>query len=436
MSPIEIGILALAMMIFLVLIGLYIPIAMMICSFVGVWVIMDDAGLAAKMLGLAANNAVSSYFFGVIPLFVLMGFLVGETGLGRDAFDVANAMFRRIKGGLAVGTVAANAVFAAITGVSIASAAIFTKIAVPELNRHGYNKRFAVGLVAGSSVLGMLIPPSLLLILYGLITEQSIGDLFVAGIGPGLLLAVLFGLGTISMAFLVPGFVGQNLGTTTEQLSRRELLSKGVPITALIALVLGGIYTGWITPVEAGGVGVLGALAIGLLKRRLPLEALWRVLVETGLVTATVCFLIVAAQMYSRMLAFSGLPAFLGELVTTSDLSLLPLMLLYCLVVLLLGMVLDSSSIMLILVPLMLPVLVSMGTDLVWFGIVTVIAIEVGLLTPPFGMSVFVIKATINDPSVSLKDIFVGAVPFALIMVASLGIVIAYPPIATGLLGR
>lgn len=436
MTDFAIGIFSLVAMGGLVLGGLYVPIALILCSFVGVWAIKGNALLAAKMLGLAANDAISNYFFGVIPVFVLMGFLVSEAGMGRDAFDVANAMFRRIKGGLGVGTIAANTIFAAITGISIASAAVFTKIAVPELRRHGYGARFSVGVVAGSSVLGMLIPPSLLLILYGLLTEQSIGDLFVAGLGPGLVLAVMFGVGTVAMAVFAPGFVGRNLGQDSEAMTAGEIAAKGLPIASLIALVLGGIYMGLFTPVEAGGVGAAGALIIGLVKRRLDWAALWRVLVETGMITAAISFLIIAAQMYSRMLAFSGVPAGFGTMVAGADITMIQLVMVYCVVVILMGMILDSGSIMLILVPLMLPVINGLGVDLVWFGIVTVIAVEIGLLTPPFGISVYVIKATLNDPDISLKDIFLGAAPFALMMLACLALVIFVPSISTGLLGR
>lgn len=436
MTPFEIGIASVVVMGALVLIGLYVPIALILCSFLGVWAIKGNMLLAAKMLGLAANDAISSYFFGVVPVFVLMGLIVSESGMGRDAFDVANAMFRRIKGGLGVGTIAANTIFAAITGISIASAAVFTKIAVPELRRHGYGVRFSVGVVAGSSVLGMLIPPSLLLILYGLLTEQSIGDLFLAGLGPGLVLAVFFGIGTMGMAIFAPGFVGQNLSADHTQMSKADILSKGLPIALLILMVLGGIYAGVFTPVEAGAVGTAGALVIAVIKRRLTLSVLWNVLVETGMITASICFLIIAAQMYSRMLAFSGLPAGFGNFVATADISAMKLILLYCFVVILMGMVLDSGSIMLILVPLMLPVVTSLHVDLVWFGIITVIAVEIGLLTPPFGISVYVIKATLDDPDIALKDIFYGAAPFALMMLACLGLVILFPPIATGLLGR
>lgn len=436
MTPFDIGIISLFAMGGLAIGGLYVPIALILCSFVGVWAIKGNALLAAKMLGLAANDAIASYFFGVVPVFVLMGFLVSESGMGRDAFDVANAMFKRIKGGLGVGTIAANTIFAAITGISIASAAVFTKIAVPELRRHGYETRFAVGLVAGSSVLGMLIPPSLLLILYGLLTEQSIGDLFLAGLGPGMVLAVLFGFGTVLMAIFAPGFVGRNLSRDDDALDASELLAKGLPIALLIALVLGGIYAGFFTPVEAGAIGTAGAFLIGVAKRRLSLAALWRVLVETGMITAAICFLLIAAQMYSRMLAFSGVPAGFGAYVAAADLTVLGILLLYCLVVILLGMILDSGSIMLILVPLMLPVVSALDVDLIWFGIITVIAVEIGLLTPPFGISVYVIKATLDDPDIGLKDIFIGAAPFALMMVICLALVITFPAIATGLLGR
>jgi len=436
MSPLDIGLLSLAGIVVLIIGGLYVPIALMLASFVGVWLIKGSPELAAKMLGLAANDAIASYFFGVVPLFVLMGFIVSESGMGRDAFDVANAMFRRIKGGLGVGTVAANAIFAAVTGISIASAAVFTRIAIPELRRHGYTARFSVGVVAGSSVLGMLIPPSLLLILFGLLTEQSIGDLFIAGIGPGILLAACFALGTVALATFVPKFVGDAFNTDVDQLSTIDVLAKGIPITTLIFLVLGGIYLGFFTPVEAGAIGAIAALVIGLLKRRLTLKGFCAVLVDTGLVTASVCFLIIAAQMYSRMLAFSGLPHAFGELAANAELSLTGLVLLYVAVVILLGMILDSSSIMLILVPLMLPIVVPMNVDLIWFGIVTVIAVEIGLLTPPFGISVYVIKSTLDDADISLSDIFIGAAPFAVMMLISLLLIIFYPAIAIGLLAR
>src|SRR5690606_13717852 len=177
--------------------GMYVAIALTMLSFIGVWLIRGDAGIAANLLALAVNDAISDYVFGVVPLFVLMGLLVAVADIGKDTFDVANQLLRRVRGGLGIATVAANAVFAAITGISIASAAVFTRVAVPEMLRHGYAPRFSVGVVAGSSVLGMLIPPSLLLILYGILTERSIGDLFIAGVIPGIVLALSFAIGIV-----------------------------------------------------------------------------------------------------------------------------------------------------------------------------------------------------------------------------------------------
>ncbi len=437
MSHFEIGLASLAVIVVLVYGGLWVPFALMTTSYVGVWIMKGSPLLAGKLLALAASETISSYFFGVVPLFVLMGYIVSVTGMGRDAFDVANQLFRRLRGGLGVGTVGANAIFAAITGISIASAAVFTRIAVPEMVRHGYTKRFSVGVVAGSSVLGMLIPPSLLLILYGLLTEQSVGDLFIAGVLPGLLLAGTFGVGVVAMATFWPAFVGRDISAPIDAqawLSGTQVAIKGLPIALLITLVLGGIYGGFFTPIEAGAVGCLGAIVIGLARRKLSLRDFWQVLTDTGLITASICFLIIAAQMYSRMLALSGVPAGFGEFVAQADIGFWGVIIAYVALVIAMGTILDSSSIMLILVPLMLPVVSSMDVDLIWFGIVTVLAVEIGLLTPPFGISVFVIKSALDDPDITLGDIFAGAAPFAVMMLVVLVCLLVFPSLATALL--
>ena len=438
MSPFEIGLYSLGGIVILVYLGFWVPFALMLSSYIGVWLIKDSSVLAGKLLALAASETISSYFFGVVPLFVFMGNVVSATGMGEDAYDVANQAFRKIRGGLAIGTVGANAVFAAITGISIASAAVFTKIAVPHMIKFGYSPRFSVGVVAGSSVLGMLIPPSLLLILYGILTEQSIGDLFIAAIIPGILLAIVFGLGILLLSFFWPSFVHSKKNEQEELglqlMNLKEFLQKAGPLVMLIFVVLGGIYGGFFTPIEAGAIGSFGAVLIGLIKRRLSLTTLWEVLVETGYITAAISFLIIAAQMYARMLALSGMPSEFGSFVVSSEFSIMSMILLYILLVILMGTILDSGSIMLILVPLMYPILVSLNIDLIWFGIVTVIAVEVGLLTPPLGISVFVIKSSLDDKSITLGDIFVGAFPFAIMMIAVLFLVIAFPQLTTFLL--
>ena len=438
MGPFEIGLYSLGGIVILVYLGFWVPFALMLSSYIGVWLIKDSSVLAGKLLALAASETISSYFFGVVPLFVFMGNVVSATGMGEDAYDVANQAFRKIRGGLAIGTVGANAVFAAITGISIASAAVFTKIAVPHMIKFGYSPRFSVGVVAGSSVLGMLIPPSLLLILYGILTEQSIGDLFIAAIIPGILLAIVFGLGILLLSFFWPSFVHSKKNEQEELglqlMNLKEFLHKASPLVILIFVVLGGIYGGFFTPIEAGAIGSFGAVLIGLIKRRLSLNTLWEVLVETGYITAAISFLIIAAQMYARMLALSGMPSEFGSFVVSSEFSIMSMILLYILLVILMGTILDSGSIMLILVPLMYPILVSLNIDLIWFGIVTVIAVEVGLLTPPLGISVFVIKSSLDDKSITLGDIFIGAFPFAIMMIAVLFLVIAFPQLTTFLL--
>ena len=303
--------------------------------------------------------------------------------------------------------------------------------------KFGYSPRFSVGVVAGSSVLGMLIPPSLLLILYGILTEQSIGDLFVAAIIPGILLAIVFGFGIFILCIFWKKFVFSEEVQTfgdIELMPLKDFCLKCLPLIFLISIVLGGIYGGIFTPIEAGAIGSLGAVIIGILKRRLSLKVLWEVLVETGYITATISFIIIAAQMYARMLALSGMPAEFGSFVVGSDLSIMGIIVLYIILIILMGTILDSGSIMLILVPLMYPILVSLNIDLIWFGIVTVIAVEVGLLTPPLGISIFVIKSSLDNDKISLGDIFAGAAPFALMMVAVLLLVIAFPILTTILL--
>ena len=438
MSPTLIACASLVLMLALIWAGMHVAVVLAVVSFVGVWLIKDDAGIAANLLAQASQDAIASHIFGVVPLFVLTGFLVAHADIGKDAFEVANQLLRRLRGGLGVATVASNAVFAAITGVSIASAAVFTRVAVPEMRRYGYHPRFAVGVVAGSSVLGMLIPPSLLMILYGFLSNQSVGDLFTAGIVPGLLLALAYTLGIVVMSFVWPRSVyASGAPQPIEDMVLMPvgtLLRKLVPSVLMIVLVLGGLYAGYFTATEAGAVGAALALVIALLRGKLNVRTLWSVLTETGHVTVSVSFLIICATIYTRMLAMSGMPQFLVETMAQAGLGATAFLMLYVLIVIALGMVVDSSSILLIVLPLMLPLAEQFGMNLIWFGVVTVVAVEIGLLTPPFGLSVYVIKSTLQDESISLGDIFRGTAPFTLMMLGVLLLLIFFPAISLVLL--
>jgi len=432
LSNFQIGILSIFTILTLIYAGMHVAIALALTSFLGVWLIRGNWAISMKMLSLTAADSVSSYIFGVVPLFVLMGLLVSVSDIGKDMFDVANRAFRRVKGGLGVATVAANAVFAAVTGISIASAAVFTKVAVPEMIRLGYKPRFAVGVVTGSSVLGMLIPPSLMLILFGVLTETSIGDLFTAGILPGLLLSACFIIYIIFVSYRYPHRVMENPDApidTGEEMGFAMAVWKMAPIVLLIMLVLGGIYAGWFTPTESGAVGALGALLIAMGKRRISRSMLWEVLNETGHTTVSVLFLIISANMYGRMLALSGVTQSLGTWIGQSGLEMYPLIGIYILVILLMGTILDSSSILMIIVPLVYPVMMSMNFNPVWFGLITVLAVEVGLITPPLGIAAYVVKSTLDDQRIGLNDVFRGAFPFVCIMVFVLAIIVFFPEI-------
>ena len=435
MDPLTIGMLSVGAIVVLVYLGLYIPIALGLVSFVSIWIMSGKSILAFNFLKVAVGDGVTEYNFATIPLFTLMGLLVSKAKLGRDIYDVMNSAFRKVLAGLGMATVGANAIFAAVTGSSIASASVFTKIAVPQMMRYNYNKRFAVGVVAGSSVLGMIIPPSAMLIIYSFVAEVSVGDMFLAGIIPGLLLTAVYMVAIYLMARFWPSYIGADIKTDElSAMDRGEMFQKAWPIIALILLVLGGIYTGWLTPVEAGAAGASLALIVALVRRSMSRQEFWDTLVETGHITAAILLLIAMASFYSRMLGYAGLPNQLDSLLQEWNLSFFQIMLLYVALMLILGTLLDTASIILIVVPLFITLIESQGLSLIWFGIVTVIGAEIGLLTPPLGISCFVIKSTLNDPNISLKDVFLGSLPFAFLMLLVLIVIIQYPILSTALL--
>lgn len=434
MSDIQIGLLAIAGILLLIYSGMYVAIVLALLSFLGVGLIRDSFAVAGKLLALTAGDSISNYAFGVVPLFVLMGMFISVSDIGQDMFQVADRIFRRIKGGMGVATVAANAVFAAVTGISIASAAVFTKVAVPEMIKLGYKPRFTVGVVAGSSVLGMLIPPSLLLILFGVLTESSIGDLFKAAIFPGILLAAAYIVYILILAYMCPDHVvDPNYRPQSIDQKRMTIWAaiwKLSPIVVLVFLVLGGIYSGWFTPTESGAVGALGALLLALCKRRMSWRKLWDVLVETGYVTVSILFLIISANMFARMLAMSGLTGYLSDYVANSGLGLHGFLFIFIAVVVFMGTILDSSSILMLVVPLTLPIMQEMGINYIWFGVITVVAIEIGLITPPLGIAAYVVKSTLDDQKISLGDVFRGAFPYVIIMVVVLMLLVLFPQIS------
>jgi len=442
MSDVVIGAFCLAASLVLIQTGMNIGVSLMLLSFIGVWWIKGVV-VAGKLLASSVTTSIASDAYAVIPLFVLMGLFVSATNMGRDTFDVAAVLLRRLRGGLGIATVAANTVFAACTGTTIASASVFTKVAVPEMMRHGYSAQFSVGVVAGSSVLGMLIPPSILMIIFGVIANVSIADLFTSGIVPGALLAIAFCCTILLLSYFKGSFVADDPKALSgdyrgpiDDASAWVLLLKFLPIVILVGTVLGGIYGGFFTPTEAGGAGALAAFLIALARRELTLRIFWEVALETGRVTAAICFLLMAAALYSQMLTLSGVPYAVGQWLQHADLGFIPVLLGYLIVVALLGCFLDSVSIMLIVLPFVIPVFDNFGVNLVWLGLISIIAIEIGLLTPPLGIAIFVVKANLEDQRISTWDIFKGTTPMTLTMVVVLILCVLFPKLALFLVGQ
>ena len=429
----------------LVAIGVHIAIALGITSALGIWLVTGADWYAFRtvqtMLAATAYEAIRAYVFAVIPLFMLMGEFIGKSGTVTDVYRGINRLLRKIPGRLAIATVVGNALFSFVTGVSIASAAAFSRIAYPEMKRFGYHRGFALGSIAGSSCLGMLIPPSVLMIVWGILTEQSIGQLFAAGIFPGLLLAFLFIAYVFVFALLRPAAVGigsgieetaGKSGSDDEEVSTLQFLVSLMGISLVIVAVLGGIWFGIFTPTEGAGAGALIGLALGIIKGMRFREIINSIL-SVGRTSAPILLLLVTAALYSRTLAMTGLAnaiegVFLGS-------SMAPWMIVGVMVLIwfALGMIIDSISIMLLTAAIFAPIAVQIGYDPIAFAIIAIIAIEAGLLTPPFGLLVYTVKAAISSEGedVPVLEIFKSSTPYWIIMLVGMVLIINFPEIAT-----
>lgn len=436
MEPLTIALITVAAVFILILLGMHIAVALGLLSVIGIWAITGKPQVAISLLNTTAYSAIMDYIFAVIPLFVLMGLFATMSGATRDLFSASQVIFGRIRGGIGIATVFANAMFSAITGVSVASAAVFSKLAIPEMARLNYDRKLSYGIVASSALLGMLIPPSVLMIVYGVLTEQSIGKLFAAGIGPGLLVTATLSAGIWLIVFRSPRLGGQlekQLPMNWRALLR--IATKPWGAVLLICLVLGGIYGGFFTPTEAGAVGAAGALVLLIVNRKLTRNAIVEVLMQIGQTTASIFLLLIAAQMYSRMITISGLAAKFTEWAAGLPVPPMAIVVMFIVVFVLLGMIVDSVSILLLTIPIMFPVITKLGYDPIWFGMVSIVAIEIGMLTPPFGMVVFAMKASLGK-DVTIEEIFIGSAPFLIMLFIALIIVVAYPPLSTWLPSR
>ncbi|MGI9332730.1 MAG: TRAP transporter large permease [Gammaproteobacteria bacterium] len=447
MFEVDIAVVLVVALIALIAFGVHIAVALGVTSVLAITLVADFT-VARKMVASTAYESLRDYVFAVIPLFMLMGEFIGRSGAVTDVYKAINHGLRRIPGRLAVATVLGNAVFSFVTGVSIASAAAFSRIAYPEMRRFGYHRGFALGAVAGSSCLGMLIPPSVLMIVWGILTEKSIGQIFLAGVLPGLLLMILFVLYVLAAAMLRPALVSgrssDGVGASAfskPQVEREESLDvlavsgSALGIIAVVVAVLGGIWFGFFTPTEGAGAGAFIGLVLALAKG-MRWQGIVEAILSVGRVAAPILLLLFTASLYSRSLAMTGVANAIQDFFVGGALDAWMVLAAMVGIWFALGMVIDSISIMLLTVPIFAPMAQTLGYDPIAFAIIGIIAIEAGLLTPPFGLLVYTVKAAIQEDEqegdgVSIAQIFKSSTPYWLVMLLAMLSIVLFPQVAT-----
>ena len=425
MDRIEIGFLGIALM--LGLIGVRVPIgaAMGATAFVGIWAMMGWKATVG-IVKAVPFHLIGDWNLSAVPMFLLMGFIAVEAGLTKGLFGAARVLLSWLPGGLASSTTVASALFASASGSSVATAAAFSRIAVPEMLNAGYNKGLATGSVAAAGTLGALIPPSILMIVFGMMLDTPIKTLFIAGIIPGILTAVMF-----LILITVRCYFNPNLAPAVKiEVTKAEkwaLISDSWPLPVLILGVMGGIFSGIVTATEAGAAGAFLAFVLAVLRRRLSYSIMRKALIDTASGTAEIFMVMLGAALFSRFVGFATIPTWIVG--AFDGFSTLQVLLLICLLFLVLGAFLESISIMLLCLPVLGPLLMAHDINLIWFGILTIKLLEIGLVTPPMGMNVFVIKSSMGD-RVTLGEIFKGVSWFIAIDFVTLALLILFPAIS------
>lgn len=425
MTDTMIGFLGIGGMFLLLALRVPVAIALLAAGFFGTWVLNGQRS-AVAVLSAETFSAVSSYSLIVIPLFILMGNVSSAAGFSRGLYELAYVWVGRFRGGLASASILGCAAFSAVSGSSVATAVTIGRVAIPEMKRFGYHDRLATGSVAAGGTLGYLIPPSTGFVLYSILTEQSLGRLFMAGILPGIMLTTLFIVAIVMMSYLDPG-IGPR-GAVVPMRERFSRLSGAAPLIAVIVISIGGIYAGVFTPVEAAGVGAFLVLVFALIGRKLTWQALHGVFLDTVKTSTMLYVIVVGAAIFSPFLAYTQIPQGLSDMLAGLGLGPLGTLVIILLAYVVLGMFMDALSMLVITIPIVYPVILSLGYDPIWFGVIAVIVIEMGMITPPVGINVFVVKAI--APGVPMGTIFRGVLPFWVAMLVALGLLIAFPQIA------
>ena len=430
MSPVLAGTLGLFILLVLLLIRVPVAFAMFAVGFSGIWLLN---GLPAAM-GLLSSETfalASNAELIVVPLFILMGNVASVTGMSRRLYDAAYACIGQIRGGLASATVIGCGGFAALSGSSVASALTMGRTALAEMDRFNYSPRLSTGVVAAGGTLGILIPPSTGFVIYAILTQQSIGRLFMAGVLPGILLLTLFILTVMLLCWIWPEMGPKGPATTMAEKGRAFL--GAVPILSVVLVTIGGIYGGIFSPTEAAGVGAALVILIGALGRSLTLASFWQAARSSIVTTASVMLILIAAHLINPFIALSHLPAEVSGMLVTLDLGLYGTLLVILAIYLVLGCFLEGLAMLVLTLPIFMPVILQLGIDPIWFGVLVVLTLEMGLISPPVGINVFIVKSVAR--SVPLSEIFRGVTPFWFAMLLCLAIIIAVPQVALWLPG-
>lgn len=411
----------------LLLIFLRVPVAfsMALVGFIGVG-IMRNWPSAYAMTGAVVRESGFQYLLSVLPLFILMGNFITQAKLSKELYAAAYAFLGHRKGGLAMSTVVACGGFGAVCGSSLATAATMSKVAYPEMRRLGYSRALASGSIAAGGTLGILIPPSIVMVVYAILTEQSIGKMFAAGILPGLLAIIFYLLAVRWTIWRDPnsGPPGERMSWKERLLALRDVWG----VLVLFIIVMGGIYGGVFSSTEAAGIGACGAFLFALLRGRLTWQVLSSVLVESARTTGMLFMVLIGALLFSSFINFTSMPGDLQDWVQQFDMSPIVVILLICAIYIILGSVLESMSMVLLTVPIFYPLVQHLGFDLIWFGIIVVVVTEISFITPPVGMNVMVLKSLL--PDVKMSTLYRGVIPFVVADVFRLAVLLAFPVIS------
>jgi tripartite ATP-independent transporter DctM subunit len=408
MDPMTIGILCVVGVLALIMLRVPIAVALVFVSFVGIWAVVGDRP-AMSMLSTVPYNFAASWTLSSVPMFLLMGYVAYHSGLTRGMFEGARAWLGWMPGGLAIASLAGAGGFAAVTGSSIACSAAIGRIAVPEMHRQGYDIRIATVSVAAGGTIGALIPPSILLILFGIQAEVSITKLFMGGLVVGVISLALYIAAVMISYVLAPERLPRAAASTWEE--RMDGLREVWPVLLMIVVVFGGLFSGLFTATEAGAVGAIIAIVIGIARRTLTWKLFSESCVDTLLSSGSLFMIAIGANLFTRLVALSGLSRWIGTGIESLGLGVLGILILITLIYLALGMFLEPIGAMLLTLPLFLPLIKDMGIDVIWFGILLAKLLEIGMITPPVGLNVFVIHSVAKD-FVKLEQIFAGILPF------------------------